>query len=443
MTSTIDIPRGDQLLAELDARPPQGGPLVVASDGTESSLPALEAAFELSRRTKSGVRVVAVLEAIPSFAYEFGAISALPDLMSAAREQLLIRVRAQVADIAGPGVDWTIDIRDGDPATEIARVASEAHARLLILGVRHRGIVDRLLARETALRTMRWSRTPVLVVPGGFASMPTRMLFATDFTPASVLAARTALDVFPTISLIHVVHVSPLAVQVPPHFVAWVPVLREHVEPGFERVKAELGALSRVTVNCVELEGKPSSEILSFARSSEVDLIVTGSRGGGFIDRLLMGSTSRGLVRGVPCAVLIVRAPANADVPYVLLEPGHVTIPPDRWATELQAFTTRNAGRRVSIEVDDPELGAQLQEFGYQLLGVAYDHHDRRVEIMVGDFKGTAPHLTRGIAHVQSIDVMREASGRDWILRITHGQGQTILTLNREPDTAHSVGQPE
>jgi nucleotide-binding universal stress UspA family protein len=435
MTSTIDIPRGDQLLAELDARAPRGGPLVVGSDGTESSLPALEAAFELSRRTKSVVRVVAVLEASPSIAYEFGDIPELPDLMSAAREQLLIRVRAQVADIAGPGVEWTIDVRDGDPATEIARVATEAHARLLILGVRHRGIVDRLLARETALRTMRWSRTPVLVVPGGFSSMPTRMLFATDFTPASVMAARTALEIFPTISLIHAVHVSPLATQVPPHFVAWVPVLKENVEPGFERVRAELGAPPGVTMKCVQLEGRPSSEILSFARSAQVDLIVTGSRGGGFIDRLLMGSTSRGLVRGVPCAVLIVRAPANADVPYVLLEPKHAPIPPDHWASELQAFTSRNAGRRVSIEVDDPELGAQSQEFGYRLLGAAYDHHDRRVEIMVGDFKGTARHLTRGIDHVHSIDLLRDAGGRDWILRITHGEGQTILTLHREPDT--------
>ena len=435
MTSTIDIPRGDQLLAELDARSPHGGPLVVASDGTESSLPALEAAFELSRRTKTVVRVVAVLEAIPSFAWEFGAISALPDLMSTAREQLLIRVRAQVVDVAGPTAEWTIDVRDGDPASEIARVASEAHARLLILGVRHRGIVDRFLARETALRTMRWSRTPVLVVPGGFSSMPTRMLFATDFTPASVMAARTALEVFQTIAVIHVVHVSPLPAQVPPHFLAWVPLLEENVAPRFERVKAELGAPPRVTVECVQLEGKPSSEILDFARSAQVDLIVTGSRGGGFIDRLLMGSTSRGLVRGVPCAVLIVPTPSNLDVPYALLEPEHAPIPPDRWASELQAFTSRNAGRRASIEVDDPEFGAQSQEFGYPLLGVAYDHHDRRVEIMVGDFKGTARHLTRGIDHVKSIDLMRDASGRDWILRIAHGEGQTILTLNREAGT--------
>ena len=194
MTSSTDIPRGDQLLAELDAWRPQDGPLVVASDGTDSSLPPLEAALELSRRTKASVRVIAVLEATPSFDYEFAAIAALPDLRTTAREQLLIRVRAQVLDVAGTGADWTIDMRDGDPATEIARAAQESHARLLILGVRHRGILDRVLARETAIRTMQWSRTPVLVVPEGFSSMPTRMLFATDFSPASVMAARTALD---------------------------------------------------------------------------------------------------------------------------------------------------------------------------------------------------------------------------------------------------------
>ena len=34
------------------------------------------------------------------------------------------------------------------------------------------------------------------------------------------------------------------------------------------------------------------------------------------------------------------------------------------------------------------------------------------------------------------IDLMRDASGRDWILRIAHGEGQTILTLNREPGSA-------
>lgn len=54
---------------------------------------------------------------------------------------------------------------------------------------------------------------------------------------------------------------------------------------------------------------------------------------------------------------------------------------------------------------------------------------------MVGDFKGTARHLTRGIGDVKSIEILRDATGRDWILRIAHGAGQTILTFNRGQGT--------
>ena len=38
----------------------------------------------------------------------------------------------------------------------------------------------------------------------------------------------------------------------------------------------------------------------------------------------------------------------------------------------------------MAIEVDDPEIGAQVLGRG-PLLGVTYDSHDQRVEIMVGD----------------------------------------------------------
>ena len=101
------------------------------------------------------------------------------------------------------------------------------------------------------------------------------------------------------------------------------------------------------------------------------------------------------------------------------------------WAVELEAFTRRNVGRLASLEVDDPELGAQAQEHDYPFLGAAWDHHDERVEIMLGDFEGRRRHLTRGIGGVTGIDVLRDEHGRDMILRVAHGTGQTILSLNR------------
>ena len=46
-------------------------------------------------------------------------------------------------------------------------------------------------------------------------------------------------------------------------------------------------------------------------------------------------------------------------------------IPESEWAHELQNFTNRNAGRRTLLEEQGPDLGAQLEEQGCLLRGVA------------------------------------------------------------------------
>ena len=58
----------------------------------------------------------------------------------------------------------------------------------------------------------------------------------------------------------------------------------------------------------VEIADKaPVEGILDAARRFKADVIVVGWRGHGAVRRLLMGSVSRGVVRGSTCAVLVVR----------------------------------------------------------------------------------------------------------------------------------------
>ncbi len=60
----------------------------------------------------------------------------------------------------------------------------------------------------------------------------------------------------------------------------------------------------------VEIADKrPVEGILDAARRFKADVIVVGWRGHGAVRRLLMGSVSRGVVRGATCAVLVVRRP--------------------------------------------------------------------------------------------------------------------------------------
>src|SRR5688572_19088740 len=58
----------------------------------------------------------------------------------------------------------------------------------------------------------------------------------------------------------------------------------------------------------IEIQDKlPVEGILGEAERFQADVIVVGWRGHGAIRRLLMGSVSRGVVRGSKCAVLVVR----------------------------------------------------------------------------------------------------------------------------------------
>jgi hypothetical protein len=106
-------------------------------------------------------------------------------------------------------------------------------------------------------------------------------------------------------------------------------------------------------------------------------------------------------------------------------------IPKTTWAAELKHFTDRNAGRITTLEEHGPEVGAQAEERGFPLRGIAYDPKDDRVEIMLGDLAGTERHLTRSLSSVHEIDRLTDEHGGDLALRIARVDGQTILRLHR------------
>jgi len=84
-----------------------------------------------------------------------------------------------------------------------------------------------------------------------------------------------------------------------------------HEISGYAKTElAKLGALARERkVSVVEqvVQGKPSAEIIRYARETEVDMIVLGTHGKGMLDQALFGSTTERVVRRAPCPVLTVR----------------------------------------------------------------------------------------------------------------------------------------
>ena len=61
--------------------------------------------------------------------------------------------------------------------------------------------------------------------------------------------------------------------------------------------------------------GNPAPEIVHYAEEHDVDLIVMGTHGRGFVAHVVMGSVAEKVVRTAPCPVLTVRDPhAGATV---------------------------------------------------------------------------------------------------------------------------------
>jgi nucleotide-binding universal stress UspA family protein len=59
--------------------------------------------------------------------------------------------------------------------------------------------------------------------------------------------------------------------------------------------------------------GTPAAEVVNFARENDIDLIVMGTHGRGFVGHMLMGSVAETVVRTAPCPVLTVRTPGQAS----------------------------------------------------------------------------------------------------------------------------------
>ncbi|WP_114577878.1 universal stress protein [Saliphagus sp. LR7] len=89
------------------------------------------------------------------------------------------------------------------------------------------------------------------------------------------------------------------------------PQLREELTTALEtHAEAALGTVRDRAGPGIETavrEGQPATEICEYARATDADLIVTGTRGRHGENRLLLGSVAERVVRTAPIPVLTVR----------------------------------------------------------------------------------------------------------------------------------------
>ncbi len=86
---------------------------------------------------------------------------------------------------------------------------------------------------------------------------------------------------------------------------------QEMIRVAEERLRSEIRhtLVAVPGASLVVVAGSPVQQIIRFARTHGVDLIVIGSTGQTGLDRLIMGSTAEQVMRTAPCPVFTVRAP--------------------------------------------------------------------------------------------------------------------------------------
>ncbi|MFI2754509.1 universal stress protein [Cellulomonas sp. P22] len=289
-------------------------PVVVGYDTSEQSVAAVRWAAQEALRSRSELVVVHVW----GFAHQPESAASRTWL----REQVLAGVQA-VADEgaflaaeAAPGVVVTAVVGHGSPAQALVDRSTEA--RMLVLGRHGTGWFQEMVLGSVAVAAVQHATCPVAVVPQEAVGRDPRglVVVGTDGSAggdgALVTAAEQAVlrgadlrvvttwtSTPVTSSMSYWVEAYP---DVTPDEVAMAAAERvqETAREGFAQDYPDL------EVSWDVAEG-PASHVLVRA-SSDADLTVVGARGLGGLAGLLLGSVSRGVVRGAHSPVLVTRS---------------------------------------------------------------------------------------------------------------------------------------
>lgn len=431
-TTLTTAPTPEAVVGHLDPAPypTRRGPVLLATSGAPHSKAPAIIARAIAARLQRPLRVISAVE--PTFEYggAFAPVPVMSPIEPELREAREAAVRRYLAETLDADTPFTLEVRTGHPTFEVANASRECDASLVVVGAAPRETRRGIVAGTRASAVLRNVVCPVLSVAPSRPGLPMQGVVAIDFSPASLRAARDAMLVIGdggTLTLLHVA--LPIHVNRPTHLATDAVYPRDALER-LLALRDDVAAMAPegVTIVTRMAAGDATDEILAAVETLAADLLVVGTHGPGVLERTFLGSVASDLMRLAPCSVLASPRPAAAlQLEFEADQWGTgVTNDATAWPEVLDAFTRRNAGRPVRVEVDDPEFGAQVQARGFALLGATFDAHDKRVELMLSNGEG-ASRLTRGIAMVERLAIARGPDGRDTALQLRHGDGETLV----------------
>ena len=290
--------------------------ILIALDGSEGAAMARDLVVSLALPDSTEVHLVAAYQVPTDWAPELGAgLAWIDDAETAMQETLHETLATMAAPFVASGITPVEHVVRGRAATAICTVARQIGADLVVTGSRGRGVIASTLLGSVAAEVATDAPCPVLVARGGRVA---RLLVATDGSPsAEHIPDRLEAWAFFRGLPADVVSVS---ISESPTFELIVGLytlgderlankrrdLHDRYRRSAEAMAERLSGIG-IPATAHVRTGDVAHEILSAARDHGADLVITGSRGLGALDRLLLGSVARNVLTHFAGSVLIMR----------------------------------------------------------------------------------------------------------------------------------------
>jgi nucleotide-binding universal stress UspA family protein len=285
-------------------------PMVVGVDGSPASVGAAELAQRLARIAGVECRLIHTVRD------EWAPLAAVGDAkqvremqrlqLAVARQQVTETLRDRVA----PELLEMLDVRFGPAAVVLQQAAEELRAGLLVLGGKRHGIMERWFGGSTSLNVVRTATVPVLVTAGAPQAIR-RVLVAADLSaaarPTVALAERFAKLVGAQLRVLSVIEPLPVVAGAPPVDP------QGYYELSQELLERDVWPFVAPGVERIVRHGMVVETLLREATDWSADLLVVGSHGKGWAQRILLGSVTERLLNDLPTSLLV--APVGARVP--------------------------------------------------------------------------------------------------------------------------------
>jgi nucleotide-binding universal stress UspA family protein len=235
------------------------------------------------------------------------------------RGELLEQARADLAavlgDIIPPQALKTLAVRLGSAPRALQEAAAECGAELIVLGGKRHSVLNRWLGGSTSLDVARTTTVPLFVTAGPVPALR-HVLVAVDLSgaarPTLAAAQRYARLFGAELRALSVHEPIPVIPEVTPPYET-----TQYYEMANELLERDVWPLIQTAgVEKIVRHGMAVETILREAAEWHADLLVVGSHGKGWAERLLVGSVTERLLNHLPTSLLVVptRVAAAATV---------------------------------------------------------------------------------------------------------------------------------